>query len=291
MVDYVLNPVTDAYFGTSIIPNEDSEFISYVSYIGGYNSPSNRVVTGVRLYCENIYEEQFRVAIYAGGSADDPSGATLLKDFGVTSLAPEEDPETDLNMIVINLSVSDYITLPADTYIWLGIKGDTTELKIIITDKAAHAGSFQSSRGKYTETTTNKLPDISWPSAIPTGGSFTNSWFYGQFILQTIDAVNIPLILNNIEQVQNIDNNTLSIPGHLIIASSDQIQTSISVEIFDPDVLRINNIEQSQDSSALDLASLSVFLSVFNSQQRHLDDHITMVNARGKLRIAVEIIV
>lgn len=289
MVDSVDTPIDADLFGTNIISDANDEIINYVAYLGGYNNISGRTIIGVQIYCKDYHERQVRIALYAGGSAADPSNAILIKDFGVTTGATIDQ------LITINLDSNDYINLPVDTYIWLGIKSDYPNseqfFQTVTTNSPANTGSFQNARGMYVETTSSKDPYVSWGATIPSGGSFQDTWFYGQIILQSLSATDTSLVVNNSTQVQSIGSILLTLPNQLIINDSDQVQNTDTADVFDPAALRVANTEQTQPSDAVSLASLSTFLSVSNSQQRHLDEHITMVNARGKLRITVEIIV
>ena len=163
----------DVYFNSTEMVTSSAGFLNHGVALGGYFSSANRKLKGVRVYCKTTHDDQIRVAVYSGGNlVTGPQGATLLKDFGLTSGAAVDQ--------YIEITTADDINIPVDTPLWVVVKGDNAAgFKLVYTIKTGHPGDFQSARGRTDITAIiGKDPDVVFADTFPAGaGSFADSWY------------------------------------------------------------------------------------------------------------------
>jgi len=112
------------YFGCSSFYNYEEEYINYTAIIGGQMVPSGRKFRGIEIYWDKpVVNSSVRAAVYEGGTVDDPSGATLLHDFG--QLTPLDDHHQDR----FTMTLGQQVEITSDI-IWVAIKSDGNNTKI-----------------------------------------------------------------------------------------------------------------------------------------------------------------
>ncbi|MFH1427490.1 MAG: DUF2341 domain-containing protein, partial [Patescibacteria group bacterium] len=102
---------------------------------------SGMKLKGIAIYINSAHSAQIRMAVYEGGSLSSPTGATLLKDFGLTT-----GSGTYQYYIA---ETTDDIDITANTPLWVVIKGNDGTISTVNSTSAADAGNFQSERGRY----------------------------------------------------------------------------------------------------------------------------------------------
>lgn len=146
---------------------------------GGQFIDSSRKLKGVSIYCVD-HSDDIRIAVYSGGSlVDGPEGATLLKDFGLTSGSVTND--------YVTITTGDDIDIPVDTPIWFVIKGDNAagfSFRASTIDKEGCHGNFQLAKGRFDVTdNTGNDPDVAFAGTFPTGTETDAAYWYDVKIL------------------------------------------------------------------------------------------------------------
>ncbi len=181
-IDLPASYTDDVYFSTTSIGITLDTMIDYARAQGGYFTKPNRKLTGVRVWCEDLHNDQIRIGVYSGGSlVTGPQGATLLKDFGLTSGVGTKQ--------WISIATGDDINIPVDEPLWIVVKGDNASgFETNYTPDAMHCGDFQVVRGATVVTgIIGKDPDVSFPSAFPAGtDTFGNNWFLIEILTEEV---------------------------------------------------------------------------------------------------------
>lgn len=143
--------------------------------IGGYFQHSGRQLTGVKIWVAGTHTSQFRLAVYRGGALNDPSGATLLHDFGLTTGAAINQWLT-YTCSPINIAANDVL--------WFALKGNDGNFHIRYTVNPATCGNYQIVRGRYASTAVSSDETVAYPNPWPAdSGSFADYWFKLRILL------------------------------------------------------------------------------------------------------------
>jgi len=126
-------------------------------------------LTSVSVYVGSPHTNQVRVAVYQGGALDDPSGATLVYDFGLTSGSATDQ--------FLTLSVVGDIDLAANEVTWIAVKGNDSGFDVTYQNSSAGAGDFQTARGRFESSGIFSNENTAYPSTFPAGGSFRDYWY------------------------------------------------------------------------------------------------------------------
>lgn len=280
-------PNTSTNFQSSVMSTASTFFLNATRYMGGYNTTANKRVIGAQIYCASTHADQVRLALYSGGAATNPTGATLVKDFGQTS-------GIDINQFIqINLAPGEYFDLPTNTYLWIGLKSDNSAgFESILVDNTTtygpgNAGSFQSARGRYDDPSTSSDPTVAWPSTIPSGGSFANFWYSVGLIIE--DSIDV-LTVNDSSQFQEANNLILTSVLNLIPNNSNQLQESLNLTIFvtEDKLLTINNTTQLQQAQSLTLQQ-AIELGIINTEQLQSAGLIHLTTIAGVVTVDIKL--
>lgn len=161
----------EVYFGPTHVPVTSSLGYNYAMAMGGHFDTASRKLKGVEIYCKTTHNDQVRIGIYSGGALDTgPQGATLLKDFGLTS-------GSDVNQW-IEITTGDDIDIPENAPLWIVVKGDNgTGFYFTYTANLGQCGDFQIARGRCDVSgIIGKDPDVAFPNPFTAGSaSFSDS--------------------------------------------------------------------------------------------------------------------
>jgi len=173
--------LTPEILSTTIVPTTTSSSVAGAWSHSMMNSGVRRHMTGANIYCTN-HSDQIRLALYYGGSLTDPSGAILLKDFGLTSGSVIND--------FIFIACSPEVAIPANCVLWFVFKGDNPAgFYVPRTASLAHHGNTSSDAGAYTlNNHIDSDPDVAFERTLPVASATTGSNYY-KF---KIDLINAP---------------------------------------------------------------------------------------------------
>jgi hypothetical protein len=126
-----------------------------------------------------------RVAVYSGGSANNPSGATLVEDLG--SVQPASGSYA---MYTRTSSISP--TIPANQYLWIAVKSDsvndgTEGLLLRTRSDNTNSGDLSSTAGRVNSA--GETNGVSAATAFPStlaGSMSTGSLWYGWSLIYTV---------------------------------------------------------------------------------------------------------
>jgi hypothetical protein len=150
---------------------DSGTLVDHCRLLGGVSPDIDDMkITSIQMACRDTHSDQIRLGVYTGGSLSNPTGASLLYDFGVTSGSVTDD------WITIN-HPSDGVSWPKNTNTWLGWKGNDNGFGIFYTQLSQFSGDTQSARGRWSSTSISTLESSAWPSSIPSGGSFSDFWY------------------------------------------------------------------------------------------------------------------
>jgi hypothetical protein len=108
------------------------------------------------------------LAVYTGGTVDDPSTATLLWDAGTVN------PNGTAGVYTIT-HPSGGVTWPKNTATWLAWKRNTG-VNVYYSDSSADAGDFQTVRGRNNNSF-DQTPTVAFPSTYGQTGTFSDFWY------------------------------------------------------------------------------------------------------------------
>ncbi|MCP5091447.1 MAG: LamG domain-containing protein, partial [Gammaproteobacteria bacterium] len=161
------------------IQNSSSTSSNHSRAMGGV-SPN---VDGMKLTSLSIYlgaqTGDVRLAVYTGGSLNNPSSATLLWDAGTVN------PNGIGGLYTIN-HPGGGVDWPKNTVTWLAWKRNT-QVRVYYSTSSANAGDFQTGRGRNNNNF-SRNPNTPFPATYGTTGSFGNAW-YSIFATYTVAAV------------------------------------------------------------------------------------------------------
>lgn len=114
--------------------------------------------------------QSVRVAVYTGGTAADPVGATLVEDLGQLTVNGARQFFTK------NSTTSP--ALPQNALLWIAVK-QTTGTTGYWSTSSADAGDFQTARGRdnHTGQTNGNDPTTAFPSTLDGTASFSTAWY------------------------------------------------------------------------------------------------------------------
>jgi hypothetical protein len=159
--------VADTKFGPFNL-DFDSYTVSGISLFAGGNFPVGaKLLTGFRIYVGGTHSAQVRCAVYSGGSASDPDGATLLYDFGETS-GSGVDQWLEFSGASVNI--------PQSSFLWLAVKG--TGGFIMTRAAVGNAGNMQVAQGSSYTSSLDETPAVAWPGALTSLSWATASDYY-----------------------------------------------------------------------------------------------------------------
>jgi len=140
-------------------------------------------VDGMRLSSISIYlggqNGDVRLAVYTGGSLNNPSSATLLWDAGTVN------PNGTGGLYTID-HPSGGVDWPKNTVTWLAWKRDNG-VRVYYSNNSANAGDFQTGRGRNNNNF-SRNPGTAFPNTYGNTGSFSNFW-YSIFASYSVAAV------------------------------------------------------------------------------------------------------
>lgn len=150
------------------------ETLSLSSVLGHVipSCPSGHQFTGARIYCAN-HSDDVRVGVYQGGTISDPSGATLLKDLGLTSGSVVDD--------WVEISFTPAVAVPDSTPLWFIVKGDNVSgFQLVRKADPAHHGDMKRADGAYgLDNHLSIDPDVAFVATLPSAAvSSTGSNYY-----------------------------------------------------------------------------------------------------------------
>lgn len=146
--------------------------IAWCRMMGGTSpNPANIIrIKSISVYCTNFHSEQLRIAVYQGGALDNPTGATLKWDAGLTSGSGTHE------WLKIT-APGDGVNVDKNAVTWLSMKANGSGFEINNTNKSAKSGDMQSVRGRYNSTGISTDESVAYPSTIPSGGTFASFWY------------------------------------------------------------------------------------------------------------------
>lgn len=161
------------------VQNSSSTASSHSRAMGGI-SPN---VDSMKLSSISIYlgaqTGNVRLAVYTGGTLNNPSSATLLWDAGTVN------PNGTAGLYTIN-HPSGGVDWPKNTVTWLAWKRDTG-VRVYYSTSNANAGDFQTGRGRNNNNF-SRNPNTAFPGTYGNTGSFGNAW-YSIFATYSVAAV------------------------------------------------------------------------------------------------------
>lgn len=135
--------------------------------MGGTFVGTDQVLDGAEFWLSGNGTDSVRVAIYVGGTVDDPSGATLLEDLGQIT------PAATIGWVRANSSTNP--TISANSVVWVYLHGTGATSTTATTDDT-DTGDFQSARGRASFSSSSKLASEAPPATLP-AASFSNFWY------------------------------------------------------------------------------------------------------------------
>lgn len=150
-------------------------------------STSNMVLQSVTVgpFESNTIARSIRVAVYSGGSANNPLGATLVEDLGVVSISAG-----GYLMYTVN-SVSSP-TIPASQHLWIACKSsdpqnDTLRLQFRSDNTASGDLSSTAGRVNSASETNGTSETTAFPSTLA-GTMSTGTAYYGWHLTYTVSG-------------------------------------------------------------------------------------------------------
>lgn len=157
------NPGTDT---TATTPNIRGHAIP-TGTITGFTNP---VVEYVEIYVSGVPAAGIRLAVYEGGTVDDPDGATLVDE----GLLP--DLLTGWNRVTLDKSA---IT-PGSNVIWIFFKTDGDPMNTVYSTVSTENEDFDNTAGvgRYQSVAVTNDPDVAYPGTWPADtGAETAFWY------------------------------------------------------------------------------------------------------------------
>jgi len=115
--------------------------------------------------------QQPRIALYTGGTASDPTGATLVEDLGRLTINGAR------GFYTINSTTNP--TIPQNALIWIAFKHGVSGPTGYWSTSSADAGDFQTARGRDNRSgaTGGNDPATAFPATLDGTASFANAWY------------------------------------------------------------------------------------------------------------------
>lgn len=126
----------------------------------------------VELYLESPFTTRdTRIAVYTGGTLDNPTTATLLEDFGTVSVSASTPT-------IYTLNSATNPSIPANTPIWIFSKNSHGDSLVLdYSTNSADSGDWQSARGRAAITGIGLASGTAWPSTLGGSVTFGNFWY------------------------------------------------------------------------------------------------------------------
>ena len=149
----------------------------------GGTSPdiANMTIGSISIYL-GAQTGDVRLAVYTGGTLDNPTSATLLWDAGIVNSNGVEGWYSIEHP-------SGGVSLPANTVTWLAWKRDTG-VAVYYDDATGDPGDFQVARGRN-DNSFNEDPSVAYPATYGEVGSFADFWYS---IYLSVDTPDMPLV-------------------------------------------------------------------------------------------------
>ncbi len=129
---------------------------------------ADMVLDSVSIYVA-AHSAQVRVAIYEGGSAANPAGASLLEDLGETT------GSTTAWLVLTSVTKP---ALSAEGRIWIAVKGNDDAFDVVYSTSSGDAGDFRSDVGRWQETDIPNDETVAYPDTWPANtGDFGAAWY------------------------------------------------------------------------------------------------------------------
>jgi hypothetical protein len=135
--------------------------------------PAGKYLIGANAYVAASATTNVRIAVYVGGEIDDPTGATLLRDFG--SLPTTETAG-------YKFFSCEPIAIPAGN-IWLVARSTRTIAAEDERSNPAQNGNWQADNGYYAWTGAETNPTVEFPAIVPAGAFVANKLLRMQLVV------------------------------------------------------------------------------------------------------------
>jgi hypothetical protein len=132
----------------------------------------NMILRSASIYVGATHTAQVRLAVYQGGVlSTGPDGATLLKDFGLTT-------GSATNQWLELTHVGNDIDVNKTDPIWISFKGNDSGFNVRNSSSSLDAEDFQTARGRYETSVVSIDETVAYASTWPSdSGSFGNFWY------------------------------------------------------------------------------------------------------------------
>jgi hypothetical protein len=141
----------------------------------GGTSPNTdgMVLQSVTLYIAGDAGDGPRVAVYQGGSLDNPVGATLVEDLGILTRSGSAGFQT------ISSATNPSLTKNVPTWIFAKDNNTPPNTTIYFSSSSADAGDFQTARGRadLSGMTGGNSSANAYPSTLDGTSSFSSAWY------------------------------------------------------------------------------------------------------------------
>lgn len=135
------------------------------------DTPNPILIKSISIYCGGFHSEQVRLAIYQGGAVDNPAGATLIWDAGVTS-------GSSVQQWITITHPSGGVSAARNTLTWLSFKSNGSgnfTVHYTSSELSTKAGNMQTARGRFSSSAVSSDETVAYPATFPSGGSFGNA--------------------------------------------------------------------------------------------------------------------
>jgi len=162
------------------IQNTSSTASDHSRAMGGISpNVDNMQLSSISIYL-GAQTGNVRLAVYTGGSLNNPSSATLLWDAGTVN------PNGTAGFYTIN-HPGGGVAWPKNTVTWLAWKRNTG-VRVYYSGSSANAGDFQTNRGRDNNSF-SRNPNTAFPATYGNTGSFSNFW-YSIFATYSVSTAN-----------------------------------------------------------------------------------------------------
>lgn len=143
----------------------------------------------ISVYVGATHTEQVRLAVYQGGALNNPVGASLVYDFGVTS-------GSGTTQWLTLTHPSGGVDLQKNAPTWLAFKcdGGGFTVNYELNGHTNFSGDCQTARGRWLSTGISNNENTAYPSTVPSGGSFTNTVYPIVMQYEEVDPVSDMII-------------------------------------------------------------------------------------------------
>lgn len=168
--------------------------LSNCRLLGGLSpNVDNLKLKDIAAYVGSTHSEQVRLAVYQGGTLDNPVGASLVHDFGVTSGSATHS--------WISKGSAD-VSLQKNVPTWIAIKCNGSGWSLQYENDSSKSGDTQSARGRWSSTGISADENTAYPSTVPSGGAFDDFW-YPLVLSYDIEPTGIVIPRRRIDIVQS----------------------------------------------------------------------------------------